>query len=160
MVSRERINELQKDISQNIPLVHHHTALAFVLHFLHSLMPDQTSTLVTAMKQNPSYLLKWYNYMSCRGNNSTYHKDIHNSFIALFPQPKTIRIDDNGDDTDDECSSPYTLPNVNHTATATTVATDADTADTHADTADTHADTAVTHADADDAAATIFLMTQ
>ena len=80
---------------------------------------------------------------------------IHNTFIASFPQPKSLRIDDDGDDTDDECISPYTL---------LTAATHADTAATHADTAATHADTAATHADtelaymstnAEDAAATI-----
>ena len=63
---------------------------------------------------------------------------IHNTFIASFPQPKSLRIDDDGDDTDDECISPYTL---------LTAATHADTAATHADTAATHADSAATHAD-------------
>ena len=73
---------------------------------------------------------------------------IHNTFIASFPQPKSLRIDDDGDDTDDECISPYTL---------TTAATHADTAATHAATAATHADTELAYmsTNAEDAAATI-----
>ena len=73
---------------------------------------------------------------------------IHNTFIASFPQPKSLRIDDDGDDTDDECISPYTL---------LTAATHADTAATHADTAATHADTELAYmsTNAEDAAATI-----
>ena len=73
---------------------------------------------------------------------------IHNTFIASFPQPKSLRIDDDGDDTDDECISPYTLP---------TAATHADTAATHAATAATHADTELAYmsTNAEDAAATI-----
>ena len=59
---------------------------------------------------------------------------IHNTFIASFPQPKSLRIDDDGDDTDDECISPYTLP----------------TAATHADT-----ELAYMSTNAEDAAATI-----
>jgi hypothetical protein len=87
---------------------------------------------------------------------------IHNTFIASFPHPKSLRIDDDGDDTDDECISPYTLPTA--ATHADIAATHADTAATHADTATTHSDTAATHADteiaymstnAEDAAATI-----
>jgi hypothetical protein len=115
---------------------HSQTALAFVLQYLHSVMPTQTTTLVDSMRKNPSCIASWYKYIANRASNYRSHYRMHNSFVSSFPHGKIIRIlpdDDNGDDdgTDDECISPITLPNKlgatagaaqsvahNHTATA------------------------------------------
>ena len=100
--------------------------------------------------------MKWYNYITQRASNSKFYFDIHNGFIFSFPQPDSVRIraDDDGDDTDDECISPFTLPSntnysiasatYNHTATTATHA-DAEVAYTHAD----------TNTDTEDATATV-----
>ena len=100
----------QNSTAAAIAFVHTSTALAFVLHYLNSVLPEKTASLVDEMRSNPANLLNWYKYLGSRLNCVKSHMDIHNDLVSSFTQ-KGIRRRIWGDaDTDDECVSPDTIP--------------------------------------------------
>ena len=88
--------------------MHTSSALAFVLHYLNSMLPEKTASLVDEMKVNPANLLNWYKYIGSRLNCSKSHMDMHNDFVLSFTERKGRIWGDA--DTDDKCVSPDTIP--------------------------------------------------
>ena len=105
----------QNSTAAAIAFVHKSTALAFVLHYLNSVLPEKTASLVDEMRSNPANLFNWYKYLGSRVNCVKSHMDMHNDLVTSFTQ-RGIRRRIWGDaDTDDECVSPDTIPiDVNH----------------------------------------------
>ena len=106
--STQLITMPHNDTTRAVAVVHNSSALAFVLHYLHSELPEKTTSLIDDMWSDPSCLMNWYKYLSSKVNCVESHMDIHNKFILSFMQEER-RI--SGDaDTDDECVSPDTIP--------------------------------------------------
>ena len=105
----------QNSTAAAIAFVHKSTALAFVLHYFNSVLPEKTASLVDEMRSNPANLFNWYKYLGSRVNCVKSHMDMHNDLVTSFTQ-RGIRRRIWGDaDTDDECVSPDTIPiDVNH----------------------------------------------
>ena len=90
--------------------MHTSSALAFVLHYLNSMLPEKTASLVDEMRSNPANLFNWYKDLGSRVNCVKSHMDMHNDLVTSFTQ-RGIRRRIWGDaDTDDKCVSPDTIP--------------------------------------------------
>ena len=104
----------QNSTAAAIAYVHDKTALAFVIHYLNSVLPEKTSSLVDEMRSNPANLLNWYKFIGSRLNCVKSHMDIHNDLVSSFTERGTRRRIWGDDDTDDECISPDTIPIDHH----------------------------------------------
>ncbi len=94
---------------------HSSTALAFALHYLHSVLPEKTTSLLDAMRSNSVYLMNWYKYLKSGSNCVRTHMNIHNTLVSSFTQRGIRRRVYGEADTDDECTSPDTIPMDNAT---------------------------------------------
>ena len=100
----------QNNTAAATAFVHTRTALAFVIHYLNSVLPEKTASLLDEMRANPANLLNWYKYLGSRLNCAKSHMDMHNDLVLSFSDIVVRRRIWGDADTDDECVSPDTIP--------------------------------------------------